>query len=153
MRLISVTGACPCPSQTPHLNRPTNQPSNQPTNHPSNHPSHQSGGEWISSIDIEKHLAAMHVFASVAVVAQPHPRWDERPVVVGTLAAGVGAGAASTAKVREFCASSFAKYELPEEVVLWDALPMTGTGKIDKKRIRAMLSEQGYKLPDLRARL
>jgi len=113
----------------------------------------KSGGEWISSIDLEKHLVGLGCFAAVAVVAQPHPKWDERPVVVGTLTAGAAAADAATQRVRDFCAPSFAKYELPDDVLIWDDLPMTGTGKIDKKQIRTMLKDQGYRLPDLRAKL
>ena len=44
----------------------------------------------------------------------------------------------------------FAKYELPDEVLVWNELPMTGTGKINKKQIRALLTKEGYQLPDLR---
>ena len=111
----------------------------------------KSGGEWISSIDLEKHIMGMpNVFSSVAVVAQPHPKWDERPVVVGVLSPNADASSVTTEKIRAFCKESFAKYELPDEVLVWKELPMTGTGKVDKKRIRAMLGEQKYQLPDLR---
>jgi len=111
----------------------------------------KSGGEWISSIDLEKHIMGMpNAFSSVAVVAQPHPKWDERPVVVGVLGPNTDPSSVTTEKIRAFCKDSFAKYELPDEVLVWKELPMTGTGKVDKKRIRAMLGEQKYQLPDLR---
>ena len=110
----------------------------------------KSGGEWISSIDLEKHIAAVAAVAAVAVVAQPHPKWDERPVCVVTLSPGADASSVTTEAIRLFCADSFAKYELPDEVLVWDALPMTGTGKVDKKKIRATLADVGYLLPDLR---
>jgi fatty-acyl-CoA synthase len=120
----------------------------------------KSGGEWISSIDLEKFIIAMKarngtglVFSMVAVVAQPHPKWDERPVAVVVLAPGASPTEATTARVRAFCAGSFAKYELVDDVLLWEEFPMTGTGKVDKKAIRAKLATDGYRLPSLRSKI
>ena len=48
------------------------------------------------------------------------------------------------------CASAFAKWQLPDDVLVWDDIPLTSTGKIDKKTIRAKLAADGYQLPDLR---
>jgi fatty-acyl-CoA synthase len=107
----------------------------------------KSGGEWISSVDLENHIVGMPGVAQAAVVAQPHPRWDERPVALVILAEG---GEVSVEEVRSHCAEAYAKWQLPDDVLVVDALPMTSTGKIDKKTIRAGLAEQGYVLPDLR---
>ena len=84
-----------------------------------------------------------------AVVAQPHPKWDERLVCVVILQPGAEL---TLAEVRVFCleGGTFAKYELPDDLLAWDALPMTGTGKMDKKNIRKRLEAEGYRLPDLR---
>ena len=97
----------------------------------------------------EKHIAGLPEIAMAAVVAQPHPKWDERPVCVCILQPGKSL---SLARVREFCleGGTFAKYELPDDLLLWEELPMTGTGKLDKKNIRKALEGQGYLLPDLR---
>ena len=110
----------------------------------------KSGGEWISSIDLEKQIAGMEGVGQVAVVAQPHPKWDERPVCVIVPLPGANRSGLTTEKVRAFCADHFAKYELPDEVLLWLEFPMTGTGKIDKKNIRKKLKNEGYQLPSLR---
>jgi len=107
----------------------------------------KSGGEWISSIDIEVAVTAVQGVAQCSVVGIPHPRWDERPVAVVVPHAGK---TVTTEQVRKSLSKGFAKYQLPDEVLIWKELPMTGTGKIDKKLIRKMLAEQGYKLPDLR---
>lgn len=81
------------------------------------------------------------------MVAQPHPRWDERPVALVV----VNEGSELTAEqVRQHCAVKFAKWQLPDDVILVDAIPLTSTGKLDKKAVRANLDEQGYQLPDLR---
>lgn len=102
----------------------------------------KSGGEWISSVDLENHIVAMPDVAQAAVVAQPHPKWDERP----------NAGTEfDQQQVIDHCGSTFAKWQLPDEVIVTDNIPLTSTGKIDKKAIRARLDEEGYQLPDLRA--
>lgn len=107
----------------------------------------KSGGEWISSVDLENHIVGMAGIAQAAVVAQPHPRWDERPIAIVVMAEGQELDQAA---VIEHCGSIFAKWQLPDEVIATDSIPLTSTGKIDKKTIRADLEEKGYKLPDLR---
>ncbi len=107
----------------------------------------KSGGEWISSVDLENHIVAMPDVAQAAVVAQPHPKWDERPVALVIMAEGKELDANA---VIEHCGKTFAKWQLPDEVMAVDAIPLTSTGKIDKKAIRAKLDEDGYQLPDLR---
>jgi len=107
----------------------------------------KSGGEWISSVDLENHIVGLPDIAMAAVVAQPHPKWDERPLAMVVMAEGKTLDADA---VIEHCTSKFAKWQLPDEVVAVDALPLGPTGKIDKKTIRANLERDGYKLPDLR---
>ena len=107
----------------------------------------KSGGEWISSVDVENHIVGMSEVAQAAVVAQPHPKWDERPVALVVLAEGAEL---TKQQVLEHCGSAFAKWQLPDDVLFEDALPLTSTGKLDKKVIRARLEAEGYKLPDLR---
>ena len=107
----------------------------------------KSGGEWISSVDLENHIVAMRDVAQAAVVAQPHPKWDERPVALVIMNEG---SELNVDAVIEHCGSIFAKWQLPDEVIETDNIPLTSTGKIDKKAIRARLDEEGYQLPDLR---
>ena len=108
----------------------------------------KSGGEWISSVDLENHIVAMPDVAQAAVVAQPHPKWDERPVALVIMNAGAEF---DQQQVIDHCGSTFARWQLPDEVIVTDNIPLTSTGKIDKKAIRARLDEEGYQLPDLRA--
>lgn len=107
----------------------------------------KSGGEWISSVDLENHIVGMPAVAQAAVVARPHPKWDERPVAIVVLAEGAQL---SREEVVEHCATAFAKWQLPDDVLFEESIPLTSTGKIDKKVIRAGLDERGYRLPDLR---
>ena len=109
----------------------------------------KSGGEWISSVDLENHIVAMPQVAQAAVVAQPHPKWDERPVALVKMVAGQQLDKAA---VIEHCAKIFAKWQMPDDVIETDAIPLTSTGKIDKKAIRAKLEADGYKLPSLASR-
>ena len=107
----------------------------------------KSGGEWISSVDLENHIVAMPGVSQACVVAQPHPKWDERPVALVILEPGAEIAADA---ILEHCATAFAKWQLPDDVLYVDDIPLTSTGKMDKKVVRADLEDQGYQLPDLR---
>ncbi len=106
----------------------------------------KSGGEWISSVDLENHIVALKGVAQACVVAQPHPKWDERPVALVVLDEGAEV---SKDDVLEHCATAFAKWQLPDDVLYVDSVPLTSTGKMDKKVVRADLHARGYQLPDL----
>ena len=108
----------------------------------------KSGGEWISSVDLENHIVALDGVVQAAVVAQPHPKWDERPVALVILVEGSNI---TRDRILEHCGEIFAKWQLPDDVIFVDAIPLTTTGKIDKKTIRAQLEEENYQLPDLRS--
>ena len=107
----------------------------------------KSGGEWISSVDLENHIVALDGVAQACVVAQPHPKWDERPVALVVLDAGASVG---VKRILDHCAEAFARWQLPDDVLFVDGVPLTSTGKMDKKVVRADLAAQGYQLPDLR---
>jgi fatty-acyl-CoA synthase len=107
----------------------------------------KSGGEWISSVDLENHIVSLEGVSQAAVVAQPHPKWDERPVALVILVEGSNV---TRDLILEHCSQIFAKWQLPDDVIFVDQIPLTSTGKIDKKTIRAQLDEERYKLPDLR---
>jgi fatty-acyl-CoA synthase len=102
----------------------------------------KSGGEWISTIEIEN-IAVGHEKAELAaVIGAAHPKWDERPVLLVKLMAG------QTATKEEFLAfleGKIAKWWTPDDVVFVDDIPLGATGKIDKKLIRERM--KGYVLP------
>ncbi len=108
----------------------------------------KSGGEWISSVDLENHIVALDGVSQAAVVAQPHPKWDERPVALVILVEGANV---TRELILDHCAEIFAKWQLPDDVIFVESIPLTSTGKIDKKTIRAQLEENKYQLPDLRS--
>jgi fatty-acyl-CoA synthase len=93
----------------------------------------KSGGEWISSVDLENALMAHAAVAEAAVIAVPHPKWDERPVAVVVLKPGARATAD---ELRAHLAPTFAKFWLPDEVKFVEAIPKTSTGKMLKATLR-----------------
>ena len=100
----------------------------------------KSGGEWISSIDLENHILAMPGIAQAAVVARPHPKWGERPVAIVELIPETEIAAAD---IIAHCARKFAKWQLPDEVIFVDHIPLNATGKLDKRTIRENLGNGG----------
>jgi acyl-CoA synthetase (AMP-forming)/AMP-acid ligase II len=104
----------------------------------------KSGGEWISSIDVENAaLAAVNGIANCAVIGVPHPKWNERPLLVVVKAPGAEP---SKAEILDALGAKIAKWQMPDDVVFVEALPMTATGKISKKDLRAKFAD--YPLPD-----
>jgi fatty-acyl-CoA synthase len=102
----------------------------------------KSGGEWISSIEIEN-LAAGHPKAALAaVIGVPHPKWDERPLLLVVLRPGE---TATKEEFLKFLEGKIAKWWMPDDVVFVDEIPLGATGKIDKKLIRQRM--EGYVLP------
>jgi 3-(methylthio)propionyl---CoA ligase len=93
----------------------------------------KSGGEWISSIQLENAAVGHPGVAEAAVIAVPHPKWLERPLLVVVRAKG---SAVTADEVRAFLAARVAKWWLPEEVAFVDELPHTATGKIQKTALR-----------------
>ena len=98
-------------------------------------------------MDLENHIVALPQVAQACVVAQPHPKWDERPVALIVLKEGQELDAKT---VMDHCLENFARWQLPNDVLFVDSIPLTATGKMDKKIVRAQLEADGYKLPDLR---
>jgi acyl-CoA synthetase (AMP-forming)/AMP-acid ligase II len=93
----------------------------------------KSGGEWISSVDLENALMGHPAIAEAAVIAAKHPKWDERPVAVVV----VRDGASVTAEeLRAFLEPKFAKFWLPDEFVFTDQIPRTAAGKFQKSTLR-----------------
>ncbi|HWH31265.1 MAG TPA: long-chain-fatty-acid--CoA ligase [Egibacteraceae bacterium] len=97
----------------------------------------KSGGEWISSVELEGALLGHPAIRDAAVVGLPHPKWDERPVAF-VVADGHGPGQEPTVEsVHAFLADKVAKWWLPDAVVVVEEIPKTSVGKIDKKVLRA----------------
>jgi fatty-acyl-CoA synthase len=102
----------------------------------------KSGGEWISSVDLENALVGHAAVAEAAVVAVPHPTWQERPLAAVVLKPGA---AATADELRAFLAARFAKWQLPEAIVFVNELPHTSTGKLLKSRLREQYREWKWK--------
>ena len=106
----------------------------------------KSGGEWISSIDIENIAMAHPAVMMAACIGMPHPKWDERPIVVVVKRDGV---ALTREALLAFYDGKVAKWQVPDDVVFVDSIALGATGKMQKMKIRDQLA--GYQLPDLRS--
>jgi len=93
----------------------------------------KSGGEWISSVDLENHLMAHPSVAQAAVIAIPDERWGERPLAVVAMRDGC---AASVEELREHLSNEFASWQLPDRFEFVGAIPTTATGKFKKTALR-----------------
>ncbi|WP_059005982.1 long-chain fatty acid--CoA ligase [Streptomyces specialis] len=98
----------------------------------------KSGGEWISSVDLENKLMGHPDVVEAAVIAVPDPRWDERPLAVVVPREGV---VPDFAALRAYLAERVAKWQLPEHWTTVAAVPKTSVGKFDKKLLRAQHAE------------
>ncbi|UCF94113.1 MAG: long-chain-fatty-acid--CoA ligase [Desulfobacterales bacterium] len=96
----------------------------------------KSGGEWISSVDMENEIMSHPAVLEAAVVGVPHPKWQERPLALVVLRAE-HKHQVSEADIKAHLGQTFAKWQLPDKVVFVDQIPKTSVGKLNKKVIRA----------------
>lgn len=99
----------------------------------------KSGGEWISSVEVENHLLEHPAVAEAAVIGVPDPKWDERPLA--TIVVKEGVADPDVADLRSHLESRMAKWQVPERFAIVDEIPKTSVGKLDKKRIRVSHTE------------
>ena len=104
----------------------------------------KSGGEWISSIDVENIAMAHPAVAMAACVGMKHPKWDERPIVVVMKKPGAEV---TREELLAFYEGKIAKWQVPDDVVFVDAIPLGATGKMQKMTLRQQLKD--YVLPGL----
>jgi 3-(methylthio)propionyl---CoA ligase len=93
----------------------------------------KSGGEWISSIDIENIAMAHPAVAMAACIAVPHPKWDERPLLVVMRKPGASV---TRDALLSFFEGKVAKWQVPDDVVFVDSIPLGATGKMQKMKLR-----------------
>jgi fatty-acyl-CoA synthase len=102
----------------------------------------KSGGEWISSIDVENVAMAHPAVAMAACIGMKHPKWDERPIIAVLKKPGMDV---TREELLAFYEGKTAKWQVPDDVVFVDAIPLGATGKMQKVKLREMLKD--YKLP------
>ncbi|MFW1859694.1 long-chain-fatty-acid--CoA ligase [Acinetobacter defluvii] len=95
----------------------------------------KSGGEWISSVELESIAIAHPEIDIVAVIAAHHPRWDERPILIAKKSAH---SQVTESQILDYYNEKIAKWQIPDRVIFVDAIPVGGTGKILKKDLREM---------------
>jgi fatty-acyl-CoA synthase len=98
----------------------------------------KSGGEWISSVDLENHLMAHSAVAEAAVIAVPDDRWGERPLAAVVLRDGMEV---TPEALREHLSGEFAKWQLPDRIEFVGAIPRTATGKFKKTTLREQFTQ------------
>ncbi|MCW2523670.1 MAG: Acyl-CoA synthetase (AMP-forming)/AMP-acid ligase, partial [Frankiales bacterium] len=98
----------------------------------------KSGGEWISSVELENAIMAHPAVAEAAVIAVAHPRWAERPLACVVLKEG---HSATSAEIREHLRPMVAKWWLPDAIEFIDAIPKTSVGKFSKKDLRLRFAD------------
>ena len=103
----------------------------------------KSGGEWISSIDVENIAMAHPAVMMAACVGMPHPKWDERPIIAVVKKSDA---VVSREELLQFFDGKTAKWQIPDDVVFVDAIPLGATGKMQKMKLREQL--KNYKLPN-----
>jgi fatty-acyl-CoA synthase len=101
----------------------------------------KSGGEWISSVDLENTLMGHPAVKEAAVVGIPHPKWQERPLAAIVLNDGAKV---TPEELREFLGKSFAKWQLPDAFVFLDAIPRTSVGKFKKTALREQFADWNW---------
>lgn len=102
----------------------------------------KSGGEWISSIELENLAVAHPAIAQAAAIAIAHPKWQERPLLVVVLKPG---RAATREQVLEFFHGKLARWWIPDDVAFVEKLPLTATGKLSKLQLRKQFAD--YRFP------
>jgi fatty-acyl-CoA synthase len=103
----------------------------------------KSGGEWISSIELENTVMSHPAVAEAAVVGVAHPKWTERPLLVVVTA---GDTAVDKAELLDFFKGKVADWWIPNDVVFVDELPHTATGKVKKLELRRQFAD--FELPE-----
>jgi fatty-acyl-CoA synthase len=98
----------------------------------------KSGGEWISSVDLENALMGHRAVREAAVIAVPHPKWAERPLAAVVLRDGFDV---TPEELREHLASRFSRWQLPDAIVFVDEIPRTSVGKFQKSKLRERFAE------------
>ena len=105
----------------------------------------KSGGEWISSIDLENAAVGHPAIREAAAIGVAHPKWDERPIVVVVCH---NSQKPEKKEILEFISKNVAKWQVPDDVIYMDEIPHTATGKISKVNLRQKLSDLNYLHPE-----
>jgi fatty-acyl-CoA synthase len=105
----------------------------------------KSGGEWISSIDLENAAVGHPEVSEAAAIGVAHPKWDERPIVVVVCHSS---NKPEKSDILNFISKNVAKWQVPDDVIYMDEIPHTATGKISKLDLRQKLSDMNYVHPE-----
>ena len=108
----------------------------------------KSGGEWVSSIDLENVIMAHPAVLEAAVIGVPDPKWDERPLGCLVVREGHSSDAELIASIKSFLEERVAKWWIPQTWTFIESVPKTSVGKFDKKVLRAQYAENQLTVVD-----
>ena len=106
----------------------------------------KSGGEWISSIELENAAVGHPKIVEAAAIGVFHPKWDERPILVVVCEKGIKV---KEKEITDFMSGYVAKWQIPDDIIFVDEIPHTATGKISKMGLRKILENKNYQHPDI----
>ena len=106
----------------------------------------KSGGEWISSIELENAAVGHPKIVEAAAIGVFHPKWDERPILLVVCEKGTRV---KEKEITDFMSGYVAKWQIPDDIIFVDEIPHTATGKISKMGLRKILENQNYQHPDI----
>ncbi len=106
----------------------------------------KSGGEWISSIELENAAVGHPKIVEAAAIGVFHPKWDERPILVVVCEKGTRV---KEKEITDFMSDYVAKWQIPDDIIFVEEIPHTATGKISKIGLRKILENQNYQHPDI----
>jgi len=107
----------------------------------------KSGGEWISTVELENAIMAHVGILEATVIAVPHPKWQERPLAIVVPKPDLDRPP-SKGEIYDLLREKIAKWQLPDDIVFVEAIPKTSVGKFDKKVLRVEYAN--YRLPETR---
>lgn len=108
----------------------------------------KSGGEWISSVDLENALMAHDSVFEAAIIGVPHPKWQERPIAVVVLKEDAK-GKVTKSELLDSLSTKFAKWWIPDDIIFTNEIPKTSVGKFLKRQLREQLNDYFYKLNEV----
>eukprot|EP01084_Bolivina_argentea_P294793 507352_1 len=105
----------------------------------------KTGGEWLSSADMENYIMSLYGVDKVCIVGVESEKFNQRPIAIIQLLKNESC---SQRKIMDHLRTKYANFQLPDDILYWNEIPLTGTGKMDKKNVRKMLKNSNYILRD-----
>ena len=110
----------------------------------------KTGGEWISTIDMENFVQSLDEIALACCVGVHHPKWDERPILVVQLHPNKSI---TKDEILKYIGRKYARFQIPDDVLFWDSIPLTATNKVSKKTVRQILKKKWICITNIKIKI